>query len=744
MKLSLPYRGLTVAGFASLAALSFTQALLQNDLRLHHKQLHHVRSAARSSSGGSSASESFGIGETGAIPNAAVHILPRPTTKAVSTSVVRSSLRDVDALKNKYPYQGPKITLKVRTLEASAPESSILEEHHHHHKTCGQAPHSKLFSRNAQTEATIKKRQATSDSICPATNGTTYTSSAGAQYQIICNINIPNQDLPFQTVATFGDCVSACDTINSNAGEVNCLAAIFTPNRVNDANDCYLKYATDNATPADALLDGAILIISPSAAQSSVSNSGTTTGSSTGYGPAPSYASGKFVIVPEVAYSQLHGPTQNYPTNQYIDITLPPDLTLMQSLLTVGIEVDLSIDYPISPDTGVLPLNSTTIPLLADLTDTPHLSRDGGKGGLLDGANLFIFCDTGSYSTTTDNTNGNFLAFVSSSVATDTGMYALYGNPIHLEDGIGEWSDNVGRMRGFSPLTAGEQGYNLAMQGQGQRYAIWPESSIIPLDGQSAILFAPIVYDNVDMTTRVATFTYTGATLLTVTAGGGGGPIAERTVDRIWEEDEVEWGCVGGIRSWGSSGRGGSDGMVYIFGNVRGGLLLAKAPPSGVTNRNSYQYWTGNSWSYGMQAPTSTAYFIAGSFMDVDVFYSPRHLTFIIVYMTIYADSTFYYRYLQADQAILPPFAPGGNPSEDYVANILQYNWSEEYTLYKTGTGLGGAYTYAGSVHQGYFGADDIVNGGSKMLLSWTAPTGLDPASETSEYQIITAEIDWV
>ena len=402
------------------------------------------------------------------------------------------------------------------------------------------------------------------------------------QYQTICNINIPGQDLPFQTVATFADCVSACDTINSNAGEDNCLAAIFIPNRVNDVNDCYLKYATDNATPVDALLDGAILIISPS-----VSNSGTSTGSSTGYGPAPTYASGKSVIVPEVAYSQLHGPTQNYPTNQYVDITLPADLTLMQSLLMVGVEVDLSIDYPISPDTGVLPLNSTTIPLLADLTDTPHLSRDGGKGGLVDGANLFIFCDTGSYSTTTDNTNGNFLAFVSSSVATDTGMYALYGNPIHLEDGIGEWSDNVGRMRGFSPLTAGEQGYNLAMQGQGQRYAIWPESSIIPLDGQSAILFAPIVYDNVDMTTRVATFTYTGATLLTVTAGGGGGPIAERTVDRIWEEDEVEWGCVGGIRSWGPSGIGGSDGMVYIFGNVRGGLLLAKAAPSGVADRNS-------------------------------------------------------------------------------------------------------------------------------------------------------------
>lgn len=129
--------------------------------------------------------------------------------------------------------------------------------------------------------------------------------------------------------------------------------------------------------------------------------------------------------------------------------------------------------------------------------------------------------------------------------------------------------------------------------------------------------------------------------------------------------------------------------------------------------------------------------------MDVDVFYSPRHLTFIIVYMTVYADSTFYYRYLKADQGILPSFAPGAKDSSDYVENIFKYEWSDEQVLYKAAQGLSGKYIYAGGVHQGYYGTNDITNGGSKMLLSWTAPTGLDPSSFTSEYQIITAEIDW-
>ena len=130
--------------------------------------------------------------------------------------------------------------------------------------------------------------------------------------------------------------------------------------------------------------------------------------------------------------------------------------------------------------------------------------------------------------------------------------------------------------------------------------------------------------------------------------------------------------------------------------------------------------------------------------MDVDVFYSPRHLTFIIVYMTVYADNTFYYRYLQADQGILTPFAPGGDSSSDYVENILKYSWSEQELLYKASPGLSGKYIYSGGVHLGYYGSRDIMNGGTKLLLSWTAPTGLDPSTPSSEYQIVTAEVDFV
>ena len=265
----------------------------------------------------------------------------------------------------------------------------------------------------------------------------------------------------------------------------------------------------------------------------------------------------------------------------------PAEITLDKSLLTVGANGDLTTGYSLSPDTGVLEVNVSTQSLLTELKNTPHLSRDGGRGGYLNGQHLFIFCDTGSYSPPSSTSNGNFLGFVSSSVAIDTGMNGLSGGALNLQDGMGEWSDNAGRMRGFAPLTEGEAAYNVAMQGNGQRYAVWPESDIIPLDATTGLIYSPIIYDNVNMATKAAVFTYTGSTLLKISGGGKGGPVAQRIVDKIFNQDEIEWGCAGGIRSWGTSGIGGDDGSVYLFGNLSGGILLARTSAANVADRNS-------------------------------------------------------------------------------------------------------------------------------------------------------------
>ena len=476
-------------------------------------------------------------------------------------------------------------------------------------------------------------------SVCPQGNGTTFTSAAGTQYQVLCDIDFTDNDYPFQLVTSYQACVQQCDSFSAANTGTKCLAALYVPSRRLFSNDCYLKSSLSNPKMSNLGIQGAVVVQSsatnaastssavllnrPSATQTTASSSSTVGASSAssptsssvaspasssavppmsssasssapasqpsnvGSGPGITYANGKSVIVPQISGSRLHGPTANAPTKQYVKTQEPNAITLARSLLTIGVNGDLTTGYGLSPLTGSLQVNLTTQPYLQPLRQTPHLSRDGGRGGYVNGQHLFIFCDTGTYSPPGQNTNGQFLGFVSSSCATDVGMNGLNGQPLNLQDGIGEWSDDAGRQRGFAQLTDGELAYNLAQQGYGQRYAVWPESSIIPLDGQSGIMYAPIVYDNVNRATQAAIFTYSGATLLTITAGGRGGPVAQRTVARLFNQDEVEWGCAGGIRSWGPSGIGGEDGLVYIFGNINGGILAGRVQPGQINNRAS-------------------------------------------------------------------------------------------------------------------------------------------------------------
>lgn len=448
--------------------------------------------------------------------------------------------------------------------------------------------------------------------LCPAGNGTTYLSEESKVYQIICDIDFLGNDHPFRHVNSFESCVQACDGLNAKEGSKVCLAALFVPTRLFGMDDCYLKYSVQHPTVTSLGIEGAILVTEPQSSASSASASlSSTLISPSGNRQAPSepidppkipsspgsfvesstsrgvkYASGSSVVKPELSGSQLHGASQNVPSTEYIEVISPPPLNISDSLLVIGPNSDLTTEYEISPSTGNLQINRSTGPLLAPLQSTPHLSRDGGRGGHLNGQHLFLFCDTGLYTTPTTSSNGDFLGFVPSSVAVDVGMNGLQGKALNLQDGIGAWSDDAGRMRSFAPLTEGEQSYNLAMQAAGQRYAVWPESSIILLDSETAIIYAPIIYDNVNRATNEAVFTYTGTTLLSITANGKGGPVAERVVKKLYGQDEIEWGCVGGIRSWGSSGIGGRDGKVYIFGNVQDGLLLGRTLPEGIANHD--------------------------------------------------------------------------------------------------------------------------------------------------------------
>jgi hypothetical protein len=87
-------------------------------------------------------------------------------------------------------------------------------------------------------------------------------------------------------------------------------------------------------------------------------------------------------------------------------------MKLDDNLLKPGINCDLITEFEIAGDTGPLTPNSSPLQdKLVDLSVIPHISRDGGKGGELNGHHLFIFCDTASFTTTNITHKGEMVLF---------------------------------------------------------------------------------------------------------------------------------------------------------------------------------------------------------------------------------------------------------------------------------------------------------------------------------------------
>lgn len=231
---------------------------------------------------------------------------------------------------------------------------------------------------------------------------------------------------------------------------------------------------------------------------------------------------------------------------------------------------------------------------------------------------------------------------------------------------------------------------------------------------------------------------------MTITPNDLSGPLVNRFNNMMWDSTFPEWGCTGGIRSWGPSGIGGNDGMVYIYAaTAGGGLLLARVPVASYADRSKYSYYQGNAtWgSVSPSASQASAYFTTGAFSTVDIFWSPKHSTFMLVYQSFYADNDFFWRYLQAPPGLMPVWA-GGNKT-DFVEAIVTYPWSSDRLLFTTPAPADGSYTYGGGVMMGYYDTDDITRGGGRMLLTWTEPTGQNPGSAASGYYHRSAEVDW-
>ena len=591
---------------------------------------------------------------------------------------------------------------------------------------------------------------------------------------MLCDTDFFAQDIyPFTLEKSFENCLNSCERYNTEHGDGRCVGFVFAPDRSDLDNDCYLKSSMNNATyPATIHLIGASMVsatttstiispIPPATLVSSVEASTTeavVTPPQLPNHPAGATPSDESTLeqddttegrVPTVTRSTCLGSSVDEVATEYVSHVPAIPHKLVASMLEAGINTDLINDYPLASDTGTWTTSDLLTQQLATMSLTPRLSRDGGRGGMINGTNVFIFCDTSTYGKDLDPSLGYLNGFVSSSVAVDESMNALEGHPLSLKNSLGQWQDDVGRLRGWVPMTEGEEAFNSAVSGQGFRYAVWPNSSPIPLNSTYAIILAPLVYLEVDMQDQSSPrYTSLGNTLLLVSIDHVYGPHADRLQNQFFGQEEINWGSLGGIRAWSSDGQDILTGYIYVFGQADNGILLGKVAAQDYQNRDRYSYWNGETWSNNMPPATSTsnALMIDQSVMNMDLIYSPAHMTFIMIYLTPEADNTFYYRYLMGKDnstlAISPPYESGGD--EHYVENLITNTWSEQQILFTVPTPERG-YAYAGGMHAGYFGKDDITNGGTKMLCTWTEHTKVDPEKPDSGYahksQII--ELGW-
>ena len=542
-------------------------------------------------------------------------------------------------------------------------------------------------------------------------------------FNIICDVDYAGQNIyPFILAGSFKTCFGHCREYNEDHNDTQCMGFVYAPERASGADDCYLKSSVNEPASATVHLVGATLAASSSSFVPSAT--GLSAGDTESNDDSPAQPQIAHMTVKEV---KDLGSSTNNPTNQYVSHSPYQPLKLSADLTVPGVNLDLISDYSLAKDTGSWKSKDFVIkPVIKDMSTTPVISRDGGKGGVVNGTNIFLFCDTSIHS------NGQFVAFVSSSVATDEDMNGLQDKSLTLVDHIGEWQDDVGRMRGFAPMTDGEEAYNKAVSGDGARYAVWPESAPIALNSSTSLIYASLVYDEVDMNNQENyNLTYFGNTLLETRVDPKFGPYADRVLPQLFHEGQIPFGSLAGFRAWGKEGKGGNDGEIMLFGKAPDhkvpGVYAAKTNCHDYKNLDSYTYWNGHEWTNTMPNPDQTeASFFNEYVVDLDMVYNPKANTFIMIYTVFPPDNKFYYRellpYPGTLNGVFPPYESYGD--DHWADTIVSGKWDGEASLLYQVKDPPVGTMYAGGIHAGYFGDEDITNGGNSILLTWTEHTG--------------------
>lgn len=309
----------------------------------------------------------------------------------------------------------------------------------------------------------------------------------------------------------------------------------------------------------------------------------------------------------------------------------------------------------------------------------PNMYRDGGGGITVAGVNLMTFSDT---YTTNGGLTGSWTSFVANTYsyagtnASDATMMKSFGS-------------------GGKPNLAVSLLPNETFVGSNGRYCIWPSNSLIPYNVGGQDVAVGVMPMLTNLVGGIMNLNYNTLVQVAMTATG---PVTTRLVPALFYATEIPYGSFGLLK--------GPDGYTYLFAEDTTGLKAARVqslPAAAITKRTLYQYYNAGNWTKQMPAIGDTSSNIfnysANYFGTIvgpasgEIFFSPYHNTYVIVFMNGFVDGTFLAAY-STTGAITGPW------TKEQV--IYQPPWPEA------------SWNYAGHAYPG------MDPSGSTLTLSYT------------------------
>ncbi|EPE02194.1 amino acid permease [Ophiostoma piceae UAMH 11346] len=247
------------------------------------------------------------------------------------------------------------------------------------------------------------------------------------------------------------------------------------------------------------------------------------------------------------------------------------------------------------------------------VSNFPHIFRDGGGGGTVNGQHIIIFAD-GTYTRGLPPTDlSRMVNFVSNSIG-------ILGSSTSATTNIARVTD-VG-----TPDRGPDQAIPfLTNQGETPHdTAVWPNcniATVVEADASKRDVYGvsfPEVIDRNAFRAQKEALLYN--TPIAIRMDENQRPVVTRPQKSLFMQGEVTFGsfCVYsdavGSSSASAAAAGGStggSGYLYLFGRISdtkssksNGLKLARVRPQGQAwaNRNNYEYWDGKQWGRRMPA----------------------------------------------------------------------------------------------------------------------------------------------